>query len=75
MFALYFPFMLIVQLVLLNLLIAIMTASHHRIGSNAAMVAQYQRARLIVDLEPASRRPSRARTDLMSSAGPNDLMT
>ena len=49
--------MLIVQVVLLNLLIAIITASHHRIGVSAAMVAQYQRARLIVDLEPKEERP------------------
>jgi len=50
-FVLYFPFMLLVQVVLLNLLIAIMTASHNRVGSRSALFARYQRAQLIVDLE------------------------
>ena len=49
---LYFPFMLIVQVVMLNLLIAIMSSSHARIGTSAALVARYQRAKLIVKLEP-----------------------
>ena len=53
---LYFPCMLIVQVVLLNLLIAIMSSSHARIGTSAAMVARYQRAKLIVKLEPPPRR-------------------
>jgi hypothetical protein len=32
-------------------LIAIMTASHNRVGSRSALFARYQRAQLIVDLE------------------------
>jgi len=51
-FLFYFPFMIMVQVILLNLLIAIMSDSTHRNIRGAAMVAQYQRARLIVDLEP-----------------------
>jgi len=50
----YFPFMLIVQVILLNLIIAIMSDSTQRNIRGAAMVARYQRARLIVDLEPRS---------------------
>lgn len=38
-------------MVLLNLLIAIMGSSHTTIGNDAALVARYQRARLIVRLE------------------------
>jgi len=51
-FALYFPYMLTVQVILLNLLIAIITTSYYRVGNNAARVALYQRARLTVELEP-----------------------
>jgi len=51
--AFYFPYMIVVQVVLLNLLIAIMGSSHTTIGNDAALVARYQRARLIVRLEQA----------------------
>lgn len=50
-FVFYFMLMFMVQLVLLNVLIAIMTSAHDRIHVNARMVARYQRARLILELE------------------------
>jgi len=49
---LYVPFMLLVQVTLLNLLIAIMTDSHNRMGTSAKLVARYQRAKLVLNLEP-----------------------
>jgi len=51
-FSFYFPFMLVVQVILLNLLVAIMSDSTQRNIRGAALVARYQRARLIVEIEP-----------------------
>jgi len=51
-YAFYFPFMLLVQVVLLNLLVAIMSDSTQRNIRGADLVARYQRARLIVEIEP-----------------------
>ena len=39
-------------MVLLNLLIAIMTSSHNRMGTSAMVVARFQRAKLVLALEP-----------------------
>jgi len=65
----YFPFMLIVQVILLNLLIAIMGESTQRNILRAAMVARYERARLIVDLEPRKNVTGRLDRDMISLSG------
>ena len=46
-------FMICVQIVLLNLLIAIMADSHHRVHAVAQLVAHFERAKLVLDYEQA----------------------
>ena len=49
-------FMLCVQLVLLNLLIAIMGATHERVRGVAELVARFERAKLVLEEEEKIRR-------------------
>ena len=49
-------FMVIVQVVLFNLLIAIMADTHHRVREQSQLVALYQRSILVLEEEQAVRR-------------------
>jgi len=51
MLILYQSYMLFVQLVLLNMLIAIMSESHHRVSEQSQLVALFGHAKLILEYE------------------------
>jgi hypothetical protein len=62
-----------VQIVLLNMLIALMAESHHRVSANAQLVAQYERAKLVLEVEQRHgvkvREKTRRVRNLMQNAG------
>ena len=73
MIAIYEIMMMMVQIVLLNLLIAIMSDSHARVAENSLLVAQFERAKMILEHErlmfkkdapiaPPTRRSTRSST-------------
>ena len=50
---LYQIYMLFIQIIMLNLIIAVMSESHHRVSEQSDLVALYQRATLILEHENA----------------------
>ena len=57
---LYVLFMVFVQGILINLLVAMMAGTFARLRANAQLVAMYEHAKLVLELEPVSTRPSAA---------------
>merc|ERR1719506_1808011 len=49
----YLVFMMMLQVIILNMLIAVMAESHSRVTSQSELVAQYGRAKLVLEYESA----------------------
>lgn len=65
----YMVFMFLVQIILLNMLIAIMAESHSRVSAQSELVAQMGRAKLILEYEQAELSRYKSRVPARHGAG------